>query len=284
MTASILNGKALANSLQQTLKNTIQTHLQKGFPRPGLAVILANDSPASAIYVRNKRRACQTLGFQPFNYDLPPQISEQALLTLIDTLNHDQSIHGILVQLPLPPHIQTQAILEHIFPHKDVDGFHPYNLGRLAQKHPTMRPCTPYGIIQLLQHYQLPIHGKHAVIIGASTIVGRPMALEMLLQGATTTVCHRATPSLQPYVESADILIIATGTRGCVDPDWLQSHQIVVDVGMHQLDNGQLCGDLDFHTAKEKVAWISPVPGGVGPMTITALLQNTLTAAILGSA
>ena len=183
------------------------------------------------------------------------------------------------MQLPLPPHLPKQRILERISPQKDVDGFHPLNLGKLAQQHPFLRPCTPYGIMQLLQHYALPIRGKNAVIIGSSNIVGRPMALELLMAGATITVCHRATPSLQPHVEKADLLIIATGTRGCVNPLWLQPHQVVIDVGMHRLANGLLCGDLDFTLAKERVSWIPPVPGGVGPMTVTALLQNTLTAA-----
>lgn len=279
MTALLLNGTKLAKQLQKDLAEVIKKRIEKGFSAPGLAVILINDSPASISYVKRKRHACETIGIQSYNYNLPNTTSEIALLQLIEELNQAKHIDGILVQLPLPEHINTFKIIESIHPDKDVDGFHPYNLGRLAQRNPFLRPCTPYGIMQLLNAYQIPITGKHTVIIGTSNIVGRPMGLEMLMANATVTLCHRATVGLEHYVSDADILIIATGTHGCIDPNWLQKHQVVVDVGIHRLPNGKVCGDLNFDVAKKRVAWISPVPGGVGPMTVTALLQNTLTAA-----
>lgn len=278
MTAHILNGRQLADHLQGQLALLVQAQIQAGHPPPGLAIILANDHPASRTYIHNKQKACARIGCYTYYHELSSP-SASALLSLIDRLNNDTRVHGILVQLPLPDTFSTQAVLERIDPAKDVDGFHPINLGRLAQRQPVLRPCTPYGIMQLLAQDKIPIQGKHAVILGASTIVGRPMALEMLMASATVTVCHRSTTNLQRYVEEADILIIATGTRGCVDPQWLQPHQVVVDVGMHQLPDGKLCGDLDFEQAKHRVAWITPVPGGVGPMTVTALLQNTCMAA-----
>ncbi|MCX7114910.1 MAG: bifunctional methylenetetrahydrofolate dehydrogenase/methenyltetrahydrofolate cyclohydrolase FolD [Gammaproteobacteria bacterium] len=279
MTASILDGKTIAIQLQTELAKKIKTWRSAGHPAPCLATILVNDSPASAIYVKNKRLACQDIGIESKKYDLPTDTSQTALLELIHALNQNPQINGILVQLPLPPEMDTQTIIEAINPGKDVDGFHPYNLGRLAQRTPTLRPCTPFGIMQLLAAYQLPIEGQHAVILGASNIVGRPMALEFLMAGATVTVCHRKTRNLESHVKQADILVIATGVRGCVNTNWLQENQIVIDVGMHRLDNGKLCGDLDFEAAKEKVKWLTPVPKGVGPMTITSLLQNTFNAA-----
>lgn len=275
MTASLLNGKVVALQLQRTLAEKTAEIKKNGQRPPGLAVILANQDPASAAYVARKRKACKYVGFESFNYDLPDTVTHQELLNLIQTLNKDPKVDGILVQLPLPPHIPTQHIIEAIDPAKDVDGFHPYNLGRLAQKHPLLRPCTPYGIMQLLAHYELPVQGKHAVVVGASNIVGRPMALELMMAGATVTVCHKQTVHLQQYIKMADLIVVATGARHCVDPDWLQAHQIVIDVGIHHLPGNHLSGDIDFEKAQSRVAWITPVPGGVGPMTVATLLQNT---------
>lgn len=283
MAGSLLDGKHVAAEISKTLKETITTRLKEGHRAPSLAVILLGDDPASFIYVNSKRQACQTLGFQSFAYDLPRQTSEHALLVLIDQLNASAEIDGILVQLPLPAHINTTAVLERINPAKDVDGFHPYNLGRLAQGAPLLRPCTPYGIIQLLKYYQLPLVGKSAVIVGASNIVGRPMACELLLAKATVTVCHRATKNLAQHIRQADLVIVAAGVVDVVPVEWLQSHQIVVDVGIHRLADQRIRGDVDFEQAQDKVAWITPVPGGVGPMTICTLLQNTLLAAAQSS-
>ncbi len=279
MTASLLNGAVLANELKENIKEQVLSMTQAGQTTPGLAVILLGDDPASLIYVQNKRKACLEVGFNSYSYDLPTKTSEKELLALIDSLNQDESIHGILVQLPLPNHIDTTRVIERIHPKKDVDGFHPYNLGRLAQGNPLLRPCTPYGVIQLLQHYQLPLQGKHAVVIGASNIVGRPMALEFLLAKATVTICHRATQNLEQHVRSADILVVAAGSYDIVKTTWLHQQHIVIDIGIHRHANGSLHGDVDFARAREQVAWISPVPGGVGPMTISTLLQNNLLAA-----
>lgn len=279
MTASLLTGKALASGMMQDLKVTIQQRQAQGFNAPGLAVILIGCDPASVIYVARKRQACEEVGIHSHAFDLPETTSEAALLSLIDELNHSKAIDGILVQLPLPEHIQTSAVIERIHPDKDVDGFHPYNLGRLAQGNPALRPCTPYGIIQLLNHYELPVIGKHVVVIGASNIVGRPVALEFLLAKATVTVCHRNTSSLETHVRIADIIVVATGMKDIIDTSWLKKNQILIDVGIHRQKEGTLRGDVNFELAKEKVAWITPVPGGVGPMTISTLLQNTLIAA-----
>jgi len=277
MTASILDGKLVALNIKTTIKHHVDHALQQGYRAPGLAVVLIGDDPASALYVNAKRKACLEVGFQSFAYNLPAETTELELLSLIDTLNQTNDIDGILVQLPLPSHVNTNKIIEHINPNKDVDGFHPLNFGRLAQGNPMLRPCTPYGIIQLLDAYELTIPGQHAVIVGASNIVGRPMALEFLLAKATVTVCHSLTKPLEHYVKAADILVSATGVRNLIDPKWLNSKQIIIDIGMHRINN-RVCGDVDFHSANEKVAWITPVPGGVGPMTIATLLQNTLSA------
>lgn len=281
MTASILDGKLLAEKLELELQQTLKNHIEKGCPQPGLAVICIGEDKASHIYVHHKRAACQRVGIQSFAYDLPTSTAENDLIELIEKLNHDSKIHGILVQLPLPQHINQRKMIEAITPHKDVDGFHPYNLGRLAQGEPLLRPCTPYGIIQLLNHYQLPIQGQHAVVIGVSNIVGRPMGLELLLQKATVTLCHRQTTNLKQHVQSADILIVATGVPDVVPSDWLKQHQIVIDVGIHRTANNAVRGDMDYLSAKEKVSWITPVPKGVGPMTVLTLLQNTIKAAYL---
>ncbi len=276
MTAKILDGKWVAEQLQQTLKEQVAERVKNGLRSPELAVILVGEHAASHIYVKNKRAACQTVGFTSHAYALPENTTEQALLQLIQELNENQDVDGILVQLPLPSHIDTNKIIEAIRPTKDVDGFHPYNLGRLAQKHPFIRPCTPHGIINLLQWYNLNLKGLHAVVVGASNIVGRPMALELLIAGSTVTICHSRTKNLEQHVANADLLIVAAGIMDLVQAQWIKKGAIVVDVGIHRLEDGKLRGDLDFHAAAERASWITPVPKGVGPMTITTLLQNTL--------
>lgn len=279
MPASLLDGRDLASLRQNELKNRIQQERQQGHRPPELAVILIGTDPASTIYVANKRKACEAVGIKSHSYYLPQSTSQIELLQLIEELNHSEAISGILVQLPLPEHIDERIIIEHIQPAKDVDGFHPYNLGRLAQRNPLLRPCTPLGIMNLLQHYKLEVKRKHALVIGASNIVGRPMSLELLLAGATVTVCHKFTPNLQQFTEIADFIVIATGVMDLIDCDWLNDQQVIIDVGIHRLANGSIRGDIDFNKASEKVAWITPVPGGVGPMTITSLLENTMLAA-----
>jgi methylenetetrahydrofolate dehydrogenase (NADP+) / methenyltetrahydrofolate cyclohydrolase len=279
MVASILDGKTLAANIQHRIACDVNARAKQGHRAPGLAVIRLGDDPASALYVANKRTACHAAGFHSTAYHLPIETNEAELLSLIDTLNVQKDIDGILVQLPLPPHINVFAIIEHIDPNKDVDGFHPYNLGQLAQGHPKIRPCTPYGVMTLLNHYDLSVAGKHAVVIGASNIVGRPMALELLHAKATVTICHRQTQHLESHVRMADLVVVATGTFPVIQTEWLHSKQIIIDVGIHRDANGRLHGDVDFHEAQKKVAWITPVPGGVGPMTIATLLHNTLLAA-----
>lgn len=279
MTALVLDGKNLAQIKKDELRKNIETMTQQGIVPPGLAVVLVGEDPASEIYVTNKRKACAEIGIQSHSFNLSDKTSEKQLLKLIYELNEAPDIDGILVQLPLPDSIDTNNIIESINPLKDIDGFHPYNLGRLAQRRPLLRPCTPFGIIQLLEAYNLPLQGIDAVVIGASNIVGRPMGLELLAAGATVTICHRFTRDLEKHVRRADLLVVAAGQRDIVKIDWLHRQQIIVDVGIHRLQNGKLRGDIDFDKAAEKVAWITPVPGGVGPMTIAALLQNTLFAA-----
>lgn len=279
MSASLIDGKVLASLRQKKLKQRIHAHVQQGHRAPGLAVVLIGTDPASSVYVANKRRACAEVGITSYSYDLPYETSQEELILLIDELNHSETIDGILIQLPLPQHIDEKVIIECIKPQKDVDGFHPYNLGRLAQRNPLLRPCTPWGIMNLLKHYQLNVQGKHAVVIGASNIVGRPMSLELLMAGATVTVCHRLTQNLEQLVKMADILVVAAGHKDVINVDWLNNQQIVIDVGIHRLDDGRLRGDVDFKKAQSKVAWITPVPGGVGPMTIITLLENTMMAA-----
>ncbi|HET8806755.1 MAG TPA: bifunctional methylenetetrahydrofolate dehydrogenase/methenyltetrahydrofolate cyclohydrolase FolD, partial [Methylophaga sp.] len=237
------------------------------------------DNPASQVYVTNKRKSCEEVGFKSVSYDLPADTSESALLALIDKLNNDDEIDGILVQLPLPAHIQTDVVIEHIAAHKDVDGFHPYNIGRLAQRMPLLRPCTPKGVITMLKESGIELKGQDAVVVGASNIVGRPMGLELLLAGCTTTVCHRMTKDLESHVRRADLLVVAVGKANFIPGDWIKDGAIVVDVGINRLENGKLTGDVEFTKAAEKAAWITPVPGGVGPMTVATLLENTLYAA-----
>ena len=279
MTAQLLDGKAIASALKQDLKTATALRLQSGKRRPGLAVVLIGSDPASQVYVGSKRRGCEEIGFKSDSYDLPMDCSESELLTLIDQLNDDNEIDGILVQLPLPEHINSEKIIEHIAPHKDVDGFHPYNIGRLAQRNPQLRPCTPKGMMTMLKHADISVKGQEAVVVGASNIVGRPMALELLLAGCTTTVCHRMTKDLEFHVRRADILVVAVGKPNFIPGAWIKEGAIVLDVGINRLDNGKLVGDVEFDVAKEKAAWISPVPGGVGPMTVATLLENTFYAA-----
>lgn len=279
MTATILDGKAIATDLKHHLKQATQQRVAEGNRPPGLAVVLIGQDPASQVYVGSKRRGCEELGFKSASYDLPEDSSESTLLALIEQLNQDDSIDGILVQLPLPAHINTEKVIEHIAPHKDVDGFHPYNIGRLAQRNPQLRPCTPKGMMTMLEKTQLDIKGKEAVVVGASNIVGRPMALELLLAGCTTTVCHRYTQNLEAHVRRAEVLVVAVGRPHFIPGDWVKEGAIVLDVGINRLDNGKLVGDVDFEIAKERAAWISPVPGGVGPMTVATLLENTFFAA-----
>lgn len=279
MTAQIIDGKAVANELKQNLKIATQQRLTAGKRQPGLAVVLLGSDPASQVYVGSKRRSCEEIGFRSDSYDLPNTTSETELLALIDKLNNDKDIDGILVQLPLPEHINAEAVIEHIVPHKDVDGFHPYNIGRLAQRNPQLRPCTPKGIITLLNSTGIDLRGQEAVVVGASNIVGRPMALELLLAACTTTVCHRMTKDLEAHVRRADILVVAVGKPNFIPGEWVKEGAIIIDVGINRLDDGTLTGDVEFNVAKEKAAWITPVPGGVGPMTVATLLENTLYAA-----
>jgi methylenetetrahydrofolate dehydrogenase (NADP+)/methenyltetrahydrofolate cyclohydrolase len=276
MTAQLIDGRQLAAALREQIQTTINAMIAAGQRAPGLAVVLVGANPASEVYVRNKRAACEAAGVASFAYDLPDTVAEETLVALIDQLNADPKIDGILVQLPLPPQVGTTVIIERIDPRKDVDGFHPYNIGRLAQRNPAIRPCTPFGVIKLLEHIGEPFKGRNAVVVGASNIVGRPMSLELLLKGATTTVCHRFTTDLQQQVERADILVVAVGKPGLVHGDWIKPGAIVVDVGMNRLPTGRLVGDIEFAVAKERASWITPVPGGVGPMTVAMLLSNTL--------
>jgi len=279
MAAQLIDGRSLAAEVKSHVQGKIAAALAHGRRRtPALAVVKVGDDPASQIYVRNKRRACEEVRIRSVAYDLGQSTSEMELLSLIDDLNADPEIDGILVQLPLPAQIQQTAVIERIDPVKDVDGFHPYNVGRLAQRIPVMRPCTPYGVIKLLEHIGVALKGQHAVVVGASNIVGRPMSLELLLMGATTTVCHRFTAALDEFVRQADILVVAAGKPGLIAGDWIKPGAVVIDVGMNRLENGHLVGDVQFEKARERAAWITPVPGGVGPMTVAMLMHNTLEA------
>lgn len=279
MTAQIIDGKTIAAELKQKIKAATQMRLATGKRRPGLAVILIGDNPASQVYVGSKRRSCEEVGFKSESFDLPETASEQELLNLITQLNEDDEIDGILVQLPLPAHFNTDVVIEHIAPHKDVDGFHPYNIGRLAQRNPQLRPCTPKGVITMMQSVGIELKGKEAVVVGASNIVGRPMALELLLAGCTTTVCHRMTKDLESHVRRAEVLVVAVGKPNFIPGDWIREDAVVIDVGINRLENGKLTGDVEFDKASQKASWITPVPGGVGPMTVATLLENTLFAA-----
>lgn len=279
MTAQLIDGKAIASQLKSELREKVQEKLAEGHRPPGLAVIMVGNDPASHLYVNNKRESCKEVGIQSYYHNLAEETDEKELIELINQLNDDTQIDGILLQLPLPKHIHANKILEHIAPKKDVDGFHPYNFGRLAQRRPLLRPCTPYGIILLLNHIQQKYKGKHAVIIGASNIVGRPMGFELLIAGATVTICHRFTQDLAYFTSQADILISAVGKPNIIKGEWIKPGATVIDVGITRLEDRTLAGDVEFAIAKERAAWITPVPGGVGPMTVAVLMRNTLVAA-----
>jgi len=276
MSAKLIDGKAIAAEVRQSVKDRIDTRKKAGLRVPGLAVVLVGKDPASEIYVRNKRKACEEAGVHSRFFDLSEDTSEQDLLRLIDNLNTDDAVDGILVQFPLPQHIDADKVTERIRPDKDVDGFHPYNIGRLALRRPSLRSCTPHGVITLLEHTNEPFYGRQAVVVGASNIVGRPMTLELLLAGCTVTTCHRFTRNLEDHVAQADVLVVAVGKPGLVSGKWVKPGSTVIDVGINRLDDGSLAGDIEFDAALERAAWITPVPGGVGPMTVATLLENTL--------
>lgn len=278
MAAKIIDGKTIAQQVRLEVAEKVQQRLAAGKRAPGLAVVLVGENPASQIYVASKRRACEEVGFVSRSYDLPATTSEAELLDLIDALNNDHEIDGILVQLPLPAGIDNVKVLERIVPDKDVDGFHPYNVGRLCQRAPKLRPCTPRGIVTLLERYDIDTYGLNAVVVGASNIVGRPMSMELLLAGCTTTVTHRFTKDLRHHIEHADLLIVAVGKPNFIPGDWIKPGAIVIDVGINRLESGKVVGDVDFEAASERASFITPVPGGVGPMTVATLIQNTLQA------
>ncbi len=278
MSARILDGKKIAQELRTEIKQRVDRRLAAGKRPPGLAVLKVGNEAASEVYVRHKREACAEAGLISFDYDLPLDISQEKILSLIDQLNTNPDVDGILVQLPLPKHIDQTVIIERISPTKDIDGFHPYNIGRLAQRIPRLRPCTPFGIMRLLQTTGEALEGKEAVVVGASNIVGRPMSLELLLAGCTVTTCHRYTRDLAGHVARADVLVVAVGKPGMVKGDWVKPGAMIIDVGINRLPDGKLVGDVEFETAKQHAGWITPVPGGVGPMTVATLLLNTLEA------
>jgi len=279
MNARILDGKRIADELLDELRSRVQARKQRGQAVPGLAVVFVGDDPASAVYVRNKRRACKHVGFRSRDYDLPATATQAELTVLIDRLNADPEIHGILVQLPLPAHIDATTLINRIDPRKDVDGFHPENIGRLALRQRGLRPCTSKGVMTLLAHTDRPVRGQDAVVVGVSNHVGRPLAFELLLAGCTTTCCHKFTRDLPEVVRGGDIVIVAVGRPGLVKGDWIKPGAVVIDVGINRIADGRLIGDVDFDGVAERASWITPVPGGVGPMTVATLMQNTVEAA-----
>jgi methylenetetrahydrofolate dehydrogenase (NADP+)/methenyltetrahydrofolate cyclohydrolase len=279
MTAKILDGKAMAQQLHQEVAAGVKTRLAQGLRVPGIAVIIVGEDPASKIYVGKKRKTCQELGIKSSSYDLPKQTTETKLLQLIDELNANNEIDGILVQLPLPAHINSEHVLDRIKPDKDVDGFHPYNIGCLAQDRPILRSCTPKGIMTLLERNVGSLKGLDAVILGASNIVGKPMDLELINARCTTTVCRSTTKDIAAHIKRADLIVAAMGKPNFVKGEWIKQGAIVVDVGINRLADGTLVGDVEFAIAKERASWITPVPGGVGPMTVATLMENTLFAA-----
>lgn len=278
MSAQLIDGKAIALSVRERVAAQVKKRLQGGKRCPGLAVVLVGSDPASQVYVGSKRKACDEVGFLSQSYDLPKDTSQADLLLLIDELNANPEVDGILVQFPLPKHLDETEVIERIHPQKDVDGFHPYNIGRLAQRIPALRPCTPKGIITLCESTGVVLKGLNAVVVGASNHVGRPMTLELLLAGCTTTTCHRFTKDLEQQVRAAELLIVAVGKPNFIPGEWIKPGAVVIDVGINRLDNGKLTGDVDFVVAAESAAWITPVPGGVGPMTVATLIENTLEA------
>ncbi|ELR63741.1 Methylenetetrahydrofolate dehydrogenase [Photobacterium marinum] len=276
MAAQIIDGKLISQTVRQEVAARVKARVEAGLRAPGLAVILVGQDPASQIYVGSKRKACDEVGFISKSFDLPATTDETELLALIDELNNDNTIDGILVQLPLPAGIDTTKVIEQIDPEKDVDGFHPYNVGRLCQRIPKLRACTPKGVMTLLERYNISVRGQHAVIVGASNIVGRPMTLELLLAGATTSTCHRFTQDLESHVRQADILVVAVGKPNFIPGEWIKEGATVIDVGINRLDSGKLVGDVEYDSARGNARHITPVPGGVGPMTVATLIENTL--------
>ena len=281
MPAKLIDGKQIAADLRQSIKKRVEQRLEKGLKAPGLAVILIGEDPASEVYVRNKRRGCEETGILSKAYDLPASTSQEELNQLIDKLNADDEIHGILVQFPLPEGLDQDAVIERISPSKDVDGFHPYNLGRLAQRKPALRSCTPYGVKLLLDSINEPYKGRNAVIVGASNHVGRPAGLELLLAGATVTITHRFTTDLEDHVRRSDLVVVAVGKPGFIKGEWIKPGATVIDIGINRLEDGSLVGDVEFEAAAANAEYITPVPGGVGPMTVAVLLNNTVDAADL---
>ncbi|MET0288841.1 MAG: bifunctional methylenetetrahydrofolate dehydrogenase/methenyltetrahydrofolate cyclohydrolase FolD [Pseudoxanthomonas sp.] len=281
MTARILDGRRVAEDLLDTLKTRVDARVDAGKSRPGLAVVLVGGDPASSVYVRNKRRAAEKVGIEAFDHDLPEGTTEAELLALIDQLNADPKVHGILVQLPLPGIPDARHLIHRIDPRKDVDGFHPENVGHLALREFGLRPCTPRGIVTLLAHTDQPVRGRNATIVGVSNHVGRPMALELLIAGCTVTCCHKFTPAdvLEARVRDADILVVAVGRPNLIPGEWVKPGAVVIDVGINRLEDGSLTGDVGYDAAAERASWITPVPGGVGPMTVATLMQNTIEAA-----
>lgn len=278
MSAQIIDGKAIAQRVRSEVASKVKQRLEAGKRAPGLAVVLVGEDPASQIYVGSKKRACEEVGFVSKSFQLPSAVTDAELLTLIDQLNDDKTIDGILVQLPLPQHIDKTTVLERIRPDKDVDGFHPYNIGNLCQRTPKLRPCTPRGIITMLEYTGIKTSGLNAVVVGASNIVGRPMALELLLVGCTTTITHSQTIDLEDHVRRADLVVAGVGKPGFVKGEWIKPGAVVIDVGINRLESGKVVGDVEFETAAERASWITPVPGGVGPMTVATLIQNTFDA------
>jgi methylenetetrahydrofolate dehydrogenase (NADP+)/methenyltetrahydrofolate cyclohydrolase len=279
MTAKIIDGKQIAAELRASIKSRIEKRIAEGKRVPGLSVVMVGSDPASAVYVRNKRKACDEVGITSFSYDLPAETPENELLDLINELNQNPEVDGILVQAPLPDHIDAEKVVETILPDKDVDGFHPYNVGRLAVRNPVLRPCTPRGVMHLLESTGEPIRGQNAVVVGASNHVGRPMGLELLLAGCTVTTCHRFTRDTATHVSQADIVVVAVGKPGVVQGDWIKPGAVVIDIGINRQEDGRLVGDIEFESASKRAGWITPVPGGVGPMTVATLLANTVDAA-----
>jgi methylenetetrahydrofolate dehydrogenase (NADP+)/methenyltetrahydrofolate cyclohydrolase len=279
MNARILDGKRIAQELLDRVRVGVVARVARGLPAPGLAVVLVGDDAASSVYVRNKRKACQQVGFRSFDHDLPTTVTQAELFALIDRLNADPAVHGILVQSPLPAHIDEDALVDRIDPAKDVDGFHAVNVGRLVLRRFGLRPCTPKGVMTLLGHTDQPVRGQHAVVVGVSNHVGRPLVLELMIAGCTTTSCHRFTRDLPGFVRQADIVIVAVGKPGLVKGDWIKPGAVVIDIGINRLADGHLVGDVEFAAAAQRASWITPVPGGVGPMTVATLMENTLEAA-----
>ena len=279
MSARILDGKRIAQELLERVRVGVDARRARGLAAPGLAVVLVGDDAASSVYVRNKRTACHQVGFRSFDHDLPAAVSQHELFALIDQLNADPAVHGILVQSPLPAHIDEDELVDRIDPNKDVDGFHAVNVGRLVLRRFGLRPCTPKGVMTLLGHTDQPVRGQHAVVIGVSNHVGRPLVLELMIAGCTTTSCHRFTQDLAGFVRQADIVIVAVGRAGLIRGEWIKPGAVVIDIGINRLADGHLVGDVEFAAAAERASWITPVPGGVGPMTVATLMENTLEAA-----